>query len=285
MGEIVKKEVGTDIVQSPGKLIALALDKNASPEILEKLLSLQERWDAMQARKQFVEAMTAFKKAVPPVLMKCDRVAFDTTKGRTEYNYANLSSIVEEITTSLSTNNLSASWETAQDSTGGVSVTCHITHIAGHRESVTLVALPDETGNKNKIQAIGSTVTYLERYTLLAALGLATKDQDDDGLQESFPGSAKPRVSPPQAKSIKANVAVPETISDAQAKRFYAIAKGAGWQEAELKNWMVSEYGVDSMKKITKDIYEDICEKVQKKMFDLDFTDEEKIEREPGQEG
>jgi len=37
------------------------------------------------------------------------------------------------------------------------------------------------SGNKNPIQAIASTVSYLERYTLLAITGLTTKDMDDDG--------------------------------------------------------------------------------------------------------
>jgi hypothetical protein len=39
----------------------------------------------------------------------------------------------------------------------------------------------DDSGNKNKIQQAGSTVTYLQRYTLLAVTGLSTQDQDDDG--------------------------------------------------------------------------------------------------------
>ena len=40
---------------------------------------------------------------------------------------------------------------------------------------------PDDSGGKNPIQSIGSTITYLERYTILALTGLATKEQDDDG--------------------------------------------------------------------------------------------------------
>ena len=42
-------------------------------------------------------------------------------------------------------------------------------------------ASADTSGSKNSIQAIGSTVSYLERYTLYAILGLASADQDDDG--------------------------------------------------------------------------------------------------------
>ncbi|MNL48938.1 ERF superfamily protein [compost metagenome] len=41
-------------------------------------------------------------------------------------------------------------------------------------------AMPDNSGKKNAIQQVASTITYLQRYTLLAATGVATKGQDDD---------------------------------------------------------------------------------------------------------
>jgi hypothetical protein len=44
-----------------------------------------------------------------------------------------------------------------------------------------LESAPDESGGKNSIQAIASAVSYLERYTLLAATGLAVKGMDNDG--------------------------------------------------------------------------------------------------------
>ena len=59
-------------------------------------------------------------------------------------------------------------------------VTCNLAHEAGHSEETTLSGPADNTGNKNAIQAIGSTLTYLQRYTLVQALGLAAA-QDDDG--------------------------------------------------------------------------------------------------------
>ncbi len=76
--------------EAPTQLIALALEKGADPDILSKLLDLRERWEAGEARKEYVAAMTAFKQEAPAVLKKCDRVDFTTAKGRTAYNYANL---------------------------------------------------------------------------------------------------------------------------------------------------------------------------------------------------
>ncbi len=90
-----------------------------------------------------------------------------------------MANVVEKISAELSKHGLSASWTTKQN--GAILVTCKITHILGHSEETTLSAPSDTSGSKNAIQAIGSTITYLERYTLLALTGLATEDQDNDG--------------------------------------------------------------------------------------------------------
>lgn len=155
-------------------MMVLALQNKADPAVLSRLMDLQDRYDAMQARKAYIEAMTAFKKSVPNVLRKDATVDF----GKTHYTHATLGGIIDQITSGLSAQGLSASWETAQ-ATGSVTVTCHITHLKGHRESVSLTGPRDDSCSKNPIQQIGSSVTYLQRYTLLAALGLATSDQDD----------------------------------------------------------------------------------------------------------
>ena len=52
----------------------------------------------------------------------------------------------------------------------------------GHSEAVSIAGPLDDSGQKNGIQQIGSTITYLERYTLMAIMGLAAHDQDDDGI-------------------------------------------------------------------------------------------------------
>jgi hypothetical protein len=52
----------------------------------------------------------------------------------------------------------------------------------------------DSTGNKNNIQSIGSTRTYLQRYTLVGALGLSTADEDNDGKTSGNPKRVNPRT-------------------------------------------------------------------------------------------
>lgn len=166
-------------------MLQIAVEKGADLDQLQKLMDLHERWEANEARKAFVAAKAAFK-ATPIQLIKNKRVRFDTQKGQTEYNHATLDHIAAVISPPLSAAGLSYCWETTQGDGGMIRVTCVLSHILGHSERVTLQASPDQSGGKNNIQAVGSTVTYLERYTLLAVTGLATAEQDDDGGYVGF---------------------------------------------------------------------------------------------------
>lgn len=121
-------------------------------------------------------------KANPPEIEKDKRVSYEMKEGGTKsYNHASLANVTGKINSALSVQGLSATWDTAQGDGGRITVTCRITHEMGHSESTKLSASPDDSGKKNSIQAIGSTISYLERYTLLALTGLATHDMDDDG--------------------------------------------------------------------------------------------------------
>ncbi len=162
---------------SPAAMIRMAVEGRADLDKLEKLLTLQERYEVNEARKAYHKAMSEFK-ANPPKIDKDKKVSFATSVGKTSYNHASLANVTEKISVELSKHGLSASWATKQN--GAILVTCKITHVLGHSEETTLSAAADTSGSKNAIQAIGSTITYLERYTLLALTGLATYDQDDD---------------------------------------------------------------------------------------------------------
>jgi hypothetical protein len=171
----MSKEV---MIKDPSDLITLAIEKGAELDKLEKLLNIQREYNKDIARQQYHEAMAAFK-ADPPMIDKDKRVAFG--QGKAAYKHASLFNVVDKCSAKLSQHGLSAAWTTANLTGGTISVTCRVTHRMGHGEETTLSANADVTGNKNPIQAVGSTVTYLQRYTLLALLGLATQDQDDDG--------------------------------------------------------------------------------------------------------
>jgi ERF superfamily protein len=164
---------------TPMGMLQMAVQQGADIEKLQKLMDLQERWEKNEARKAFAAAMVAFK-GEPLEIMKNKRVSFETSKGRTEYDHATLHNVCVNIIEALRKHGIAHTWKTST-ADGKVNVTCVLRHSMGHEETVTLDAKADDSGGKNGIQAIGSTITYLQRYSLLAATGLAVKGQDDDG--------------------------------------------------------------------------------------------------------
>lgn len=174
----MSKEITEQTGNSPAEIANQILKFGGDLSSIEKLMELQERHDANEAKKAFNTAMSEFKKN-PPDILKSKNVSYKTSSGETSYNHADLGQITTVIGAALAEHGLNATWKTEQEK--GITVTCTITHELGHSQSTSLSSPPDTSGGKNSIQAIGSTITYLQRYTLLALTGLAAHDQDDDG--------------------------------------------------------------------------------------------------------
>ena len=167
--------------RQPVDLLTIAVERGASLEYLERLIALKERNDANEARQAFVLAMTGFKRE-PLDIFKRKQVGYTTKDGEfVGYKHAELADVADVVVPAMARHGLSHRWEVRQES-NRIHVKCIVTHERGHSESVELDGAPDSSGKKNGIQQVASTVTYLQRYTLLLATGLATKDQkDDDG--------------------------------------------------------------------------------------------------------
>jgi hypothetical protein len=168
--------------ESPMAMVARAVQTGMDPATIAALMTLQERYDATEARKAFVVALNTFK-ANPPKIRKNAEVDFTSAKGRTHYKYSTLDNVTDTIGAALAAVGLSFRWDTEQLDGGLIVVHCVLSHIQGHSERVTLKASPDISGNKNSIQAIVSTVSYLQRQTLLSATGMAVQGTDDDARQ------------------------------------------------------------------------------------------------------
>lgn len=165
---------------TPMEMVGRAVANGASIEVVEKLMALHERWEANQARKSFDAAMSAAKAEIP-VIVKNRRVGYEHKSGDgvTEYSHEDLGQIARTVDPILTKYGLSYRFRTTSNPNEPVSVTCIVAHRDGHSEENTLTAGRDDSGKKNTIQAVGSTITYLQRYTLKAALGLAAAADDD----------------------------------------------------------------------------------------------------------
>lgn len=153
---------------TPLEMLDRAVQSGAAVETIEKLMGLQERWEKNEARKAFDAAVAEAKAEMKPVVK--NRKAHNST-------YADFAAIASAVDPILTKQGLSYRFRTAQGDR--ISVTCILSHRAGHSEETTLTGPADTSGSKNAIQAIGSTLTYLQRYTLVQMLGLAASDDDD----------------------------------------------------------------------------------------------------------
>lgn len=170
------RDTSPAVASTPDSLIALAVQRGTDAEQLGKLMDLQERWERQQARRLFFEAMSRFQSIVPPI-RRDKQVKF----GNTSYAHATLGGIADSIRDALRDCELSYNWSITPGDGGALTVACTLTHIAGHSETNSMDGRPDDSGSKNEIQQRASTVTYLQRYTLIGVLGLTTADEDDDG--------------------------------------------------------------------------------------------------------
>lgn len=66
-------------------------------------------------------------------------------------------------------------------------------------------------------------------------------------------------------------------ISEAQDRRFHAIATRAGWTKEDLAAWLKQTYGVEHSRDLTRDVYDAACRAVEQTGGSS--------ERDPGQEG
>jgi len=166
--------------QGISPLVQAAITGNIDTQKLAELLAIQKEYEANEARKAFHLALAEFKRH-PLTIYKEKTVKYATQKGATQYNHATLGAALGEINPVLGSCDLSLTWDTKQGDNGDITVTAILSHSMGHSITTSLAASPDDSGGKNKIQAVGSSVEYLKRYTGFALLGISSKDMDDDG--------------------------------------------------------------------------------------------------------
>lgn len=168
-----------------------ANDPNMDVAKLQALLAVKKEWEADEARKAFVTAFAAFKSEAVRIV-KNKGITDGPLRGK---RYADLFAVVDAVTPALSQHGLSASWAITKDEKDWIEVECILVHTQGHIERRSMGGPPDVGGAKNAIQARASAVSYLQRYTFLASVGMTSADSDTDGKapQEEEEGEPPPK--------------------------------------------------------------------------------------------
>lgn len=219
-----------------------AVMRGLSIDVINNMVALHKQFAADAAKRDFDEAF-ARAKAEIKVINKDAHVGFpskDASAARTDYDHDTLAGIYDAAVPALSKHGLSHSFDVDQAMSPGINpgeflqtitVTCIISGL-GHSKQVKMSGPPDTEGKKTGLKAIASTVTMLSRYTLRAALGLASKKDksDDDGAAaESAPGRKK--------------------ITEAQLEELIALADDAGVSKASFCKWARIESFADLLQK------------------------------------
>jgi len=251
---------------TPNTFLQLAIEKGLAIDQLERLIALQERWEAKKAREMYSVAFSAFQK-IAPDLKKNKSADFGPNKAK--YQYQSLDDIAAHIRGPLASCGLSYKWG-QKDEGDDISVWCIVMHVGGHVETgEPLKGKMDTSGNKAGIQAKASTISYLRRYTLTGMLGLSSADVDDDGKKgvaskkQDNPDSLGP-IGETQFKATMKKVIIGEATVQ-KVKEYYQLTVD---QETALKTASpFCSCDVPEIPKGIKDLKEVKCEKCKKGFY------------------
>jgi hypothetical protein len=121
----------------------------------------------------------------------------DRTNPAFQSSYADLASVWDACRAALSSNGLSVSQHPGRLEDGSATVTTILLHKSGQHIASVCAALPRDQSPA----AVGSVVTYLRRYALAAAVGVAPEDDDGQAAHHAAP-QAPPQRAPAQAQRV-----------------------------------------------------------------------------------
>jgi hypothetical protein len=159
-------------------IASVSADPGADVSKLERLIGLYERVKGEEARVAFTKALAQMQPELPEIE---EHGGIRDKTGEVQSRYARWEDVTEAIKPVLAQHGFALSFSITQTE-GKISVTGKLSHRMGHVEETTLQLPLDTTGNKNTVQAYGSSVSYGQRYTARALLNLTSRGDDDDGV-------------------------------------------------------------------------------------------------------
>lgn len=154
-----------------------AADPNVDIDKLERLLEMQERVLARNAKADFTSALAAMQPDLPVIT---ENGGIKDRSGNVQSTYALWEDINEAIKPLLAEHGFALSFRTRRTD-NEIIVTGVLSHRGGHSEETELSLPSDTSGSKNAVQAVGSSTSYGKRYTAMALLNITSRGLDDDG--------------------------------------------------------------------------------------------------------
>lgn len=176
------------------------------------------------------------------------RTAKIPTKSGSEYKYtfADLADLLGYVRPKLAIAGLAVT-QTAMTDEKGTCVSTTILHISGQWLEFEPLRLPAGVD----AQSHGSSITFARRYSLMAALGLATEDDDGAAASKAPTRQAAAKPAPPRPANVAPTGEVMAT--EAQVQKIQIAMKGHGDRDAKL-HWLGEFVGrtLASSKELTR---------------------------------
>lgn len=230
--QLATREASAASAPNDSSAIIQVIERAAmNPEVdidkMERLLQMQERVMERQASMDFSAAMAAMQTEMPSIA--------ERGKAHNNTRYATLEDIVDTVRPVMQKHGFAVSFR-VQVLERGIEITGVLMHKSGHREETSMLLPADTSGNKNAVQAFGSSTSYGKRYVLCALLNITTRGEDDDG-----------------------NAAAPvKTVSQAQAAYLKSLLSRC---PPVTQDWFAQEFGEPEL--VPKNKYDGLAAKMK----------------------
>jgi hypothetical protein len=213
-----------------------ASDPNTDVDKLRGLMDLYERHQAREAKAAYTAALAVMQPLLPEI---AEHGAITDRAGTVQSTYALWEDIQREIKPVLAAHGFALTFAVAHEP-GTILVTGKLSHRLGHVEETTMALPLDTSGNKNTVQAHGSSTAYGMRYTARALLNLTSRGEDDDGMA----GGTK-LISIGELEALQALA----DSTGADLRRFCAFLKIPSLDQLPARRYRIAEQALQDMGK------------------------------------
>jgi len=226
VGKGVVIPVGGEDVQV-FSMLQKAVEKGQDVQTLERLLDLRERIYKEKAKQEFYQALSALQAELPEI--KPDKKVMNKD-GTLRFAYASLDNIIKTIQPLLL--KYGFSYHFKQSFNGDiVTVTCVVTHASGWQEETSFSCKIDTSMHMSPIQQIGASLTYAKRYSLIAAFGITTSEDEESVFDANIQPAGQPAGEPQQTSQPQQD----NGITQAQTKLLFDLLPKVWTKEQRLE--------------------------------------------------
>jgi len=203
------ENLGASVSDLGGGILAVieraVRDPSVDIEKMERLLAMQERVTAENARREFNSSLRAAKSEARPVLR-------NKVNDQTRSRYSDLEAVSEAIDPIFDKHGFAFTFGTGKaDIDNHYRITCDLLHVGGHERPYYADVPMDMAGikgnqNKTATHGFGSTMSYGRRYLKMLIADVSTTDDDGKAAGSEYVTEEQWRQLQDMVDSVQADV-------------------------------------------------------------------------------